>query len=153
MSVLERINNVLDLKELSKEEIPALAEEVRGLIIDVTSKNGGHVAPGLGVVELTIALLRVFDVPKDVVVWDIGHQAYPWKILTDRKDVFHTLRKKDGISGFLRREESVYDAFGAGHSSTSISAAEGFISKRPIKRRFLCSGGNWRRGYDIWHGV
>jgi 1-deoxy-D-xylulose-5-phosphate synthase len=134
MSVLERINNVLDLKELSNEELSALAEEVRGFIIDVTSKNGGHVAPGLGVVELTIALLRVFDVPKDVVVWDIGHQAYPWKILTDRKDVFHTLRKKDGISGFLRREESVYDAFGAGHSSTSISAAEGFrVAKDLLK--------------------
>jgi len=134
MSVLERINSVLDLKELSKEELESLAQEVRELIIDVTSKNGGHVAPGLGVVELTIALLRVFDVPKDIVIWDIGHQAYPWKILTDRKDVFHTLRKKGGISGFLRREESIYDAFGAGHSSTSISAAEGFrVAKDLLK--------------------
>ncbi len=134
MSVLERINSVLDLKELSKEELDILAKEVRELIIDVTSKNGGHVAPGLGTVELTIALLRVFDVPKDIVVWDIGHQAYPWKILTDRKNVFHTLRKKGGISGFLRREESIYDAFGAGHSSTSVSAAEGFrVAKDLLK--------------------
>ncbi len=134
MSVLEHINSVLDLRDLSKEEIDALSKEVRDFIIDITSKNGGHVAPGLGVVELTISLLRVFDVPNDVIVWDIGHQAYPWKILTDRKKSFHTLRKKNGISGFLRREESVYDAFGAGHSSTSISAAEGFkIAKDLLK--------------------
>ncbi|GAB6077377.1 1-deoxy-D-xylulose-5-phosphate synthase [Hydrogenobaculum acidophilum] len=134
MSVLERINSVLDIKELSKEELSILAKEVRDLIIEVTSKNGGHVAPGLGSVELTIALLRAFDVPKDVIVWDIGHQAYPWKILTDRKNVFYTLRKKDGISGFLKRDESIYDAFGAGHSSTSISAAEGFrVAKDLLK--------------------
>lgn len=134
MSVLESINGILDLKELSKKDIELLIGEVRELIIDTTSKNGGHVAPSLGVVELTIALLRVFDVPDDVIIWDIGHQAYPWKILTDRKDVFHTLRKKDGISGFLRREESIYDFFGAGHSSTSISAAEGFRIAKDIQK-------------------
>ncbi len=134
MGILERINNPLDLKDLPNEDIELLAKEVRDFIIDITSKNGGHVAPGLGVVELTIALLRVFDPPKDTIIWDIGHQAYPWKILTDRKGIFHTLRKKDGISGFLRREESVYDAFGAGHSSTSLSAAEGFkIAKELLK--------------------
>ncbi|MFN4319469.1 MAG: 1-deoxy-D-xylulose-5-phosphate synthase [Aquificaceae bacterium] len=114
------------LKTYDYERLQRLAQEVRDFIIEVTAKNGGHVAPSLGVVELTIALLRVFDPPKDVVVWDIGHQAYPWKILTDRKESFPTLRQYGGLSGFLRREESPFDAFGAGHSSTSISAALGF---------------------------
>jgi len=114
------------LKEYDYEKLQRLAEEVRDYIIEVTAQRGGHVAPSLGAVELTIALLRVFDPPKDIVVWDIGHQAYPWKILTDRKDTFPTLRQFGGISGFLRREESPFDAFGAGHSSTSISAALGF---------------------------
>ncbi len=116
----------LDLKYMDYKELEALAKEVREYILEVTSKNGGHVGPSLGTVELTIALLRVFDFPKDVVVWDIGHQAYPWKILTDRKEEFKTLRKYGGISGFLRRDESLYDFFGAGHSSTSISASLGF---------------------------
>ncbi len=122
-----------DIKNLSKEELKKLAEEVRDYIIQVTSKNGGHVGPGLGVVELTIALLRVFDPPKDVIVWDIGHQGYPWKILTDRKEEFPTLRQYGGIAGFLRRSESPYDAFGAGHSSTSISAALGFRIAKDLK--------------------
>ena len=124
--MLKNYTGPIDIKYMDYQTIERLAEEVRDYIIEVTAKNGGHVAPGLGVVELTIALLRVFDPPKDVIVWDIGHQAYPWKILTDRKDDFPTLRQYGGISGFLRREESVYDAFGAGHSSTSISAALGF---------------------------
>ncbi len=121
------------IKELSYEELEKLAQEVRDYIIEVTSKNGGHVGPGLGVVELTIALLRVFDPPKDTIVWDIGHQGYPWKILTDRKEKFPTLRQYGGIAGFLRREESPYDAFGAGHSSTSISAALGFRVAKDLK--------------------
>ncbi len=124
--VLKGYSGPVDLKYMDYETLTKLAEEVRDYIIEVTAKNGGHVGPGLGVVELTIALLRVFDPPKDVIVWDIGHQGYPWKILTDRKEEFPTLRQHGGISGFLRREESVYDAFGAGHSSTSISAALGF---------------------------
>ncbi len=124
--ILRNYSSPIDLKYMDYQALQKLAQEVRDYIIEVTAKNGGHVAPGLGVVELTIALLRVFDVPKDVIVWDIGHQAYPWKILTDRKEQFPTLRQYKGISGFLRREESIYDAFGAGHSSTSISAALGF---------------------------
>jgi 1-deoxy-D-xylulose-5-phosphate synthase len=132
---LEKYTGPIDLKYMTYEELEKLAEEVRDYILDVTAKNGGHVAPGLGVVELTIALLRVFDPPKDVIVWDIGHQAYPWKILTDRKDKFPTLRQYGGISGFLRREESPYDAFGAGHSSTSISTGLGFrVAKDLLKR-------------------
>ena len=121
------------LKYMSYEELKELSQEVRDYIIQVTSKNGGHVGPSLGVVELTIALLRVFNPPKDVIVWDIGHQGYPWKILTDRKEEFQTLRQYKGISGFLRREESPYDAFGAGHSSTSISAALGFRVAKDLK--------------------
>ncbi|RLJ70552.1 1-deoxy-D-xylulose-5-phosphate synthase [Hydrogenivirga caldilitoris] len=122
-----------DIKRFGEEELKELAQEVRDYIIEVTSQNGGHVGPGLGVVELTIALLRVFDPPEDTIIWDIGHQGYPWKILTDRKEVFHTLRQYGGIAGFLRREESPYDAFGAGHSSTSISAALGFRIAKDLK--------------------
>ena len=122
-----------DIKALSYEELSELAQEVRRYIIEVTSKNGGHVGPGLGVVELTIALLRVFNPPEDTIVWDIGHQGYPWKILTDRKESFPTLRQYGGIAGFLRREESPYDAFGAGHSSTSISSALGFRIAKDLK--------------------
>lgn len=124
--VLKEYEGPTHIKTYDYQKLTKLAEEVRDYIIEVTARNGGHVAPSLGVVELTIALLRVFDPPKDVVVWDIGHQAYPWKILTDRKESFQTLRQFGGISGFLKREESPFDAFGAGHSSTSISAALGF---------------------------
>ncbi len=132
--ILKDYAGPIDIKYLSPDELGELAQEVRDYIIRVASQNGGHVAPGLGTVELTIALLRVFDPPKDVIVWDIGHQAYPWKILTDRKESFPTLRKHRGISGFLRREESLYDAFGAGHSSTSISAALGFRVGKDLKK-------------------
>lgn len=125
-SILKEYAGPIDLKYMSYQELAELGQEVRDYILEVTAKNGGHVGPGLGVVELTIALLRAFNPPSDVIVWDIGHQAYPWKILTDRKESFPTLRQYGGISGFLRREESLYDAFGAGHSSTSISAALGF---------------------------
>jgi len=121
------------LKSMDYEELEKLAEEVRRYIVEVTSKNGGHVGPSLGVVELTVALLRVFNPPEDVIVWDIGHQAYSWKILTDRKELFRTLRQYGGISGFLKREESPYDAFGAGHSSTSISAGLGFRVGKDLK--------------------
>ena len=131
--LLRDYSGLQTLKNLSHAELLQLAQEVRDLIIQITSKNGGHVGPSLGVVELTIALLRVFDPPRDAVIWDIGHQAYSWKILTDRKDLFHTLRQYGGISGFLRREESPFDAFGAGHSSTSISAALGFRIAKDLK--------------------
>ena len=131
--ILKNYSGPSDIKDLSYKDLEKLAQEVRDYIIQVTSKNGGHVGPGLGVVELTIALLRVFDPPKDTVVWDIGHQGYPWKILTDRKDAFPTLRQYNGIAGFLRRVESPYDAFGAGHSSTSISAALGFRIAKDLK--------------------
>ncbi len=131
--ILKNYSGPSDIKDLSYEDLEKLAREVRDYIIQVTSKNGGHVGPGLGVVELTIALLRVFDPPKDTVIWDIGHQGYPWKILTDRKEAFPTLRQHGGIAGFLRRVESPYDAFGAGHSSTSISAALGFRIAKDLK--------------------
>ncbi|RUM32446.1 MAG: 1-deoxy-D-xylulose-5-phosphate synthase [Aquifex sp.] len=131
--ILKNYRGPIDLKDLDYETLKKLADEVRDYIIQVTSKNGGHVGPSLGVVELTIALLRVFNPPEDIIVWDIGHQGYPWKILTDRKEQFPTLRQYKGISGFLRREESIYDAFGAGHSSTSISAALGFRLGKDLK--------------------
>ncbi len=131
--ILKSYRGPQDLREFDYKTLEELAREVRDYIIQVTSKNGGHVGPGLGVVELTIALLRVFNPPEDVIVWDIGHQGYPWKILTDRKEEFPTLRQYKGISGFLRREESIYDAFGAGHSSTSISAALGFRIAKDLK--------------------
>jgi len=129
--ILERVNSPDDLKKLSSEELKILAEELREFIVETVKKTGGHLASSLGVVELTIALLRVFSPPKDEIVWDVGHQSYPYKILTDRKDKFHTLRQFGGISGFPSIKESPYDAFGTGHSSTSISAALGIkVAKR-----------------------
>ncbi len=130
MALLDNINNPDDLKKLSREELPILAQEVRDLIIDVVSKNGGHLASNLGVVELTIALHYIFDTKRDKVVWDVGHQAYTHKILTGRRDLFHTLRQYGGISGFPRQEESPFDVFNVGHSGTSISAALGMVEAR-----------------------
>lgn len=125
-----------DLKDLSEEELKLLAQDIREYIIDVTSKNGGHIGPSLGVVELTIALLRAFNPEVDRIIWDIGHQAYSYKILTGRKEQFKTLRQYGGISGFLKIKESPYDHFGAGHSSTSISAALGMrVAKDLLKKR------------------
>ena len=132
--VLKEIKDYRDLKRLSKEEIKLLTDEIRDYIIDVTSKNGGHIGPSLGVVELTIALLMAFDPKIDRLVWDIGHQAYAYKILTGRKEEFKTLRQYKGISGFLKRKESPYDHFGAGHSSTSISAALGMRVAKDLKK-------------------
>ena len=120
------------LKQLSSKETRKLAHEVRSLIIDVVSSNGGHLAPSLGVVDLTIALLSVFNVPDDKIVWDVGHQCYAYKILTDRLEKFHTLRKLNGISGFPKPEESPYDAFATGHASTAISAALGIAQARDL---------------------
>ncbi len=123
--ILDKVNSPDDIRELGIEDLYTLAEEIRRYIIDVVSRNGGHLAPSLGAVELTLALHYVFDTPRDVLIWDVGHQAYAHKIITGRREEFKGLRKFGGISGFLSREESEYDVFGAGHSSTSISAAVG----------------------------
>ena len=133
--VLARINSPRDLRELSNEELGQLAEEVRAEIIEVVSRNGGHLASSLGVVEATIALHRVFDTPRDKIVWDVGHQAYAHKILTGRRDTFKTLRQLGGLSGFPKREESEYDTFNTGHSSTSISAALGMAYARDCQQQ------------------
>lgn len=124
-NLLEQINSPEDLKKLSPDKLPKLAEELRGFIIKTVSKTGGHLSSNLGTIELTIALHYIFNAPKDKIIWDVGHQAYAHKILTGRREVFHTLRQYQGISGFLRREESIYDAYNAGHASTAISAALG----------------------------
>lgn len=131
--LLQKINSPADLKMLTLEEIKLLAGEIRQLIIDVVSKNGGHLAPNLGVVELTLALHKVFTTPKDKIIWDVGHQSYIHKILTGRKEIFPTLRQYHGMSGFPKRKESEHDAFGTGHSSTSISAALGMAVARDLK--------------------
>ena len=130
--ILDRVNSPLDLKMLSLKEMNRLAAEIRQLMLDVVSKNGGHLAPNLGVVELTIALHRVFDSPRDKFVFDVGHQAYIHKIITGRKDRFPTLRQYKGLSGFPKRQESEHDVFGVGHSSTSISAADGIAAARDL---------------------
>ena len=122
-NLLQNINNPSDLKKLEPSQLPQLAKELRDFIIDIVSVKEGHLGASLGVVELTIALHYVFDTPNDLLVWDVGHQAYGHKILTERKDTFHTNRQLGGISGFPKRSESVYDTFGVGHSSTSSSAA------------------------------
>ncbi|HUE77308.1 MAG TPA: 1-deoxy-D-xylulose-5-phosphate synthase [Longimicrobiales bacterium] len=133
MALLEKIVSPADVRRLKESELPTLADEVRGRLVDVISRLGGHFAPGLGVVELTIALHYIFDTPTDRLVWDVGHQGYPHKILTGRNDRFPSIRQKDGISGFLKREESEYDTFGAGHAATSISAAFGMATARDLK--------------------
>lgn len=130
--VLEKIKDPVDLKNLKIGELETLAEEMREHLLSVLSKHPGHFAPNFGTVELAIAVHTVFDTPHDKVIWDIGHQAYPHKLLTGRLEVFDTLRQTDGISGFLSREESKYDVFGAGHSSTSISAALGIAAARDV---------------------
>ncbi len=132
MAILDRVNFPSDLKKLSIEELQELCKELRELIIDTTSKNGGHLASSLGAVELTVALYYVFNPPEDKVIWDVGHQAYAHKILTGRKDKFTTLRNYKGISGFPKREESPYDVVTCGHSSTSISVALGLACGRDL---------------------
>ena len=131
--LLSQINNPNDLKKLSENQLPQLAQELRDFIIDVVSQKEGHLGASLGVVELTIALHYIFNTPEDQLVWDVGHQAYGHKILTERKDVFHTNRELNGISGFPKRSESIYDTFGVGHSSTSISAALGMAIASQLK--------------------
>ncbi|MDY0094812.1 MAG: 1-deoxy-D-xylulose-5-phosphate synthase [Candidatus Vecturithrix sp.] len=131
--ILEQINSPRDLQQLSEDQLPDLAEEIRAFILSTLSKTGGHLASNLGVVELTIALHYTFDTPKDKILWDVGHQAYTHKILTGRREQFHTIRQKDGLSGYCKRDESPYDVFGAGHSSTSVSAALGIAEARDLR--------------------
>lgn len=132
--LLDIINSPDDLRKLSEEELPLLAAEIREEIIQTVSRNGGHLAPSLGVVELTIALHYVFDTPRDRIVWDVGHQAYAHKILTGRRDRFPSLRTKGGLSGFPKRAESPYDTFDTGHASTSISAGLGMSMAMGLKK-------------------
>lgn len=132
--MLEKIKSSEDVKKLSKQEKIELAEEIRKYILEVVSENGGHLASNLGVVELTIALHSVFDMSKDKIIWDVGHQSYIHKILTGRKEQLKTLRKLDGIAGFPKTNECEADCFNTGHSSTSISAALGMARARDIKK-------------------
>ncbi len=131
--LLDRVTIPADLKTLSESDLPQLAAELRAEMIDAVSQTGGHLGAGLGVVELTVALHYVFDTPSDRLIWDVGHQAYPHKILTGRRDRIRTLRQEDGLSGFTKRDESEYDPFGAAHSSTSISAGLGMAVGRDLK--------------------
>ncbi len=136
--VLSLVNTPEDIKKLSTSELKTLCSDIREFMVDIISQTGGHFGGGLGAVELTVALNKVFNTPNDAVVWDTGHQAYPHKIITGRKDKLHTIRQLKGLSGFLKRTESPYDAFGAGHASTSISAGLGIaignrLNKLPRK--------------------
>ena len=130
--MLDRIQSPADLRRLSRDELRSVAAEMRERLIDVCSRTGGHIGAGLGVVELTIAMHTVFDTPRDQLVWDVGHQGYPHKLLTGRNARLETLRQEDGLSGFLKRTESPYDTFGAGHAATSISAALGMAAARDV---------------------
>ncbi|MBX9991753.1 1-deoxy-D-xylulose-5-phosphate synthase [Phreatobacter oligotrophus] len=130
--MLDRLTSPQDIRRLSPADLAELAEDVRVATIDAVSRTGGHLGAGLGVVELTVALHHVFDTPRSKIIWDVGHQCYPHKILTGRRDRIHTLRQKDGLSGFTRRAESEYDPFGAAHASTSISAGLGFAVGRDL---------------------
>jgi 1-deoxy-D-xylulose-5-phosphate synthase len=132
-NLLQHINNPTDLRQLDEAQLPQVAQELRNFIIDIVATKEGHLGASLGVVELTIALHYVFDTPSDLLIWDVGHQAYGHKILTGRRENFHTNRQLNGISGFPKRSESIYDAFGVGHSSTSISAALGMAIASNLK--------------------
>ncbi len=131
--MLDQINTSHDVKKLDLEELEKLCQEIREEILSTVSKTGGHLASSLGVVEMTTVLHYVFDFPKDKVVWDVGHQSYAHKLLTGRRDRFHTLRQYEGISGFPKRDESPYDTFDSGHSGTSISSALGMAEARRLK--------------------
>lgn len=133
--LLEKINQPEDVKKLSLRELERLAQEIRRCLIETVAKNGGHLAPSLGTVELTLALFSVFKFPQDKLVWDVGHQAYTHKLLTGRRERFASLRQKGGITGFPKRAESGYDAFGVGHASTAISAALGMAVSRDLQGR------------------
>ncbi len=132
MSILDRIHSPANLKPMTREELRAVSDEMRVRLIEICSSTGGHIGAGLGVVELTVALHAVFDTPRDRIVWDVGHQGYPHKFLTGRADRLDTLRQEDGLSGFLKRGESEYDTFGAGHAGTAISAGYGMAVARDL---------------------
>src|SRR5881394_2924988 len=131
--LLDTVKFPAELRALSKDQLPQLADELRQELINVVSVTGGHLGAGLGVVELTVALHYIFDTPSDRLIWDVGHQAYPHKILTGRRSRMRTLRQGGGLSGFTKRAESEYDPFGAAHSSTSVSAGLGFAVARDLK--------------------
>ncbi|MGB5459556.1 MAG: 1-deoxy-D-xylulose-5-phosphate synthase N-terminal domain-containing protein, partial [Eudoraea sp.] len=133
MKLLNTINYPSDLRKIKANELPLLAKELRKFIIDIVAVKEGHLGASLGVVELTLAIHYVFNTPFDRLIWDVGHQAYGHKIITGRKDVFHTNRQLGGISGFPKRDESKYDSFGTGHSSTSISAILGMALASKLK--------------------
>lgn len=133
MALLDRITGPSQLKELRRDQLPELAQEIRERLIACCSETGGHIGASLGVVELSIALLYEFDSPNDKILWDVGHQAYAWKLLTGRNGVFGTLRTEGGISGFLKRDESPHDQFGAGHAGTAMSAALGMATARDLR--------------------
>src|SRR5437868_2537296 len=132
-ALLDHVREPQDLRALPKSDLRQVADELRAELIDVVSVTGGHLGAGLGVVELTVALHYVFNTPDDKIVWDVGHQAYPHKIITNRRERMRSLRQGGGLSGFTKRAESIYDPFGAAHSSTSISAALGFAVARDMK--------------------
>src|SRR5579863_4981280 len=136
--LLDRVTIPADLRNFSPEQLRQLADELRAETIDAVSVTGGHLGASLGVIELTVAIHAIFDTPHDRVIWDVGHQAYPHKILTGRRDRIRTLRQGGGLSGFTRRAESEYDPFGAGHSSTSVSAGLGMAVARDLDRRDSC---------------
>ena len=131
--LLDRVTYPADLRNFSPEQLRQLADELRAETVDAVSVTGGHLGASLGVVELTVAIHAIFDTPKDRLLWDVGHQAYPHKILTGRRDRIRTLRQPGGLSGFTKRSESDYDPFGAAHSSTSISAGLGMAVARDLK--------------------
>src|SRR5437016_5832852 len=130
MGILEQIKEPSDLRKLQRSQLPQLAGEIRERILESISKKGGHLGSSLGATELTLAAHYVFNTPSDKIVWDTGHQTYGHKLLTGRQDRFDTLRQLNGLSGFLKRDESIYDSFGAGHASTAISAALGMAVAR-----------------------
>ena len=132
---LNNINFPSDIKKLTNSDLKILSKEIRKKMIEAVSKTGGHLGAGLGVVELTVALHYIFDTPKDKIIWDVGHQSYPHKILTGRKDKIETLRTGGGLSGFTKRDESEYDPFGAAHSSTSISAGLGIATANKLSNK------------------
>ena len=133
--LLDKINKPSDLKKLKKTQLVKVCDEVRNFMIKEVSKTGGHLGAGLGVVELTVALHYTFEAPKDKIIWDVGHQSYPHKILTERKSKMQTLRQGNGLSGFTKRSESKYDPFGAAHASTSISAGLGMLVGSRLKKK------------------
>ena len=133
--LLDKVNYPADLRKLKKYELKQFAEELRQEVIDVVSETGGHLGAGLGVIELTVALHYVFDTPKDKLVWDVGHQAYPHKIITGRRDRIRTLRKGGGLSGFTKSSESEYDPFGAAHASTAMSSGLGMAIARDLMKK------------------